>query len=237
MMHLVETIKEVVLVPIHPKGLPIIWVASMLALILFAFSSYAGLAGVVLCIFCVYFFRNPDRMVPQAEGIVLASGDGVISHIAQAPLPEELGEDDTMYHKVSIFLNVFNVHVNRVPAGGTILKHVYIPGKFINAALDKASKDNERTVSLLQTPQGQKIGFAQIAGFVARRIIHELAPQQRIAQGERYGIIRFGSRCDLYIPLHYQLLADVGSTCVGGETLIASDPALYQPETLQWKKI
>lgn len=235
-MHLLSTIKDVLLVPIHPKGMPFVLVAAVLAALLFLASTYAGLAGLVALLFCIYFFRNPDRMVPQGEGFVLATGDGVISHITQAPLPKELGADATHYHKISIFLNVFNVHVNRLPASGTIANHVYIPGKFLNAALDKASEDNERTVSSLTTHRGETIGFCQIAGFVARRIIHQIQPQQPVQQGERYGIIRFGSRCDVYVPLHYQLLVAVGSIAVGGETMLAINPEHFQPSTLTWSK-
>jgi len=205
--------------------------------VLFQFSDVAGNVGVILTLFCVYFFRNPNRMVPQGTGFVLASGDGVISHVARSRLPKELQADDTEYHKISIFLNVFNVHVNRLPASGRITGHQYIAGKFLNAALDKASDDNERTVTMMETTQGHTIGFAQIAGFVARRIICEIAPQQTVTQGERYGIIRFGSRCDIYIPLHYTLLVDVGSIAVGGETMLAIDPATFAPATLTWKNV
>jgi len=236
-MHLIHTIKNVLFVPIHPKGWPFIIIAAVASLILFEFSNYAGLVGLVLLLFCTYFFRNPNRMVPQGQGFVLATGDGVISHITRAPLPKELNAGDAMYQKVSIFLNVFNVHVNRVPASGRITQHQYIPGKFLNAALDKASDDNERTVTMMETTQGHTVGFAQIAGFVARRIICEIMPQQQILQGERYGIIRFGSRCDVYIPLHYNLLVEVGSIAVGGETMLAIDPSSFAPATLTWQKI
>jgi len=237
-MHLLTTIKEVVLIPIHPKGWPFIAIAAVLAVVLFGYSDYAGFAGVLLTAFCAYFFRNPDRMVPQGDGFVLATGDGVISHITKAPLPKELGQDEKMqYTKISIFLNVFNVHVNRVPTSGKITNHVYVPGKFLNAALDKASEDNERTVSMMETTKGDTIGFAQIAGFVARRIICEITPKQKVKQGERYGIIRFGSRCDIYIPTKYDVLVDVGSIAVGGETILATDPKTYKPKALKWQKV
>jgi phosphatidylserine decarboxylase len=236
-MHILNTIKDVMLVPIHPKGLPFIAIAAAITLLLFFFSGYAGIAGMVMLTFCTYFFRNPNRMVPQGEGIILATGDGVISHISRSSLPKELEETDDQYHKISIFLNVFNVHVNRVPATGIVIKHRYIAGKFINAALDKASEDNERTVSLMKTTTGDVIGFSQIAGFVARRIIHTLAPDQAVRQGERYGIIRFGSRCDIYIPLHYHLLVEAGSVSIGGETVLAIDPAHFKSDSLSWKKI
>lgn len=235
-MHLLTTIKDVLLVPIHPKGKPFVAGAAIVAALLFWASSYAGLAGLVLLCFCIYFFRNPDRMVPQGAGFVLATGDGVISHITQATLPKEVSADGVLYHKVSIFLNVFNVHVNRVPASGRIVQHHYVPGKFINAALDKASEDNERTISTMANEQGETIGFSQIAGLVARRIIHQLQPGQQIRQGERYGIIRFGSRCDVYIPLSYRLLVNVGTIAVGGETMLAIQPERFDPHALTWVK-
>lgn len=237
-MHLAHTIKDVLFVPIHPKGWPFIAIAAVVTTALFfGISGYAGIVGLILTAFCIYFFRNPDRFVPQGEGFILATGDGIISHITQAPLPKELGAGEGLYHKISIFLNVFNVHVNRVPASGRITAHHYIPGKFINAALDKASDDNERTVTLMQTHAGHTIGFAQIAGLVARRIICELLPNQQIVQGHRYGIIRFGSRCDIYVPLHYTVLASVGSTAVGGETILAVDPATFSPVSLTWVRV
>lgn len=235
-MHLLSTIKNVLFVPIHPKGWPFIVTAAVGAALLFLWSGYAGLAGLSAVLFCAYFFRNPDRIVPQGEGFILATGDGVISHITTSPLPKELGADEVLYHKLSIFLNVFNVHVNRLPASGIISQHIYIPGKFLNAELDKASEDNERTVSSMTNTQGETIGFCQIAGFVARRIIHTITPGQSVLQGERYGIIRFGSRCDVYIPLHYQLLVDVGSVTVGGETMLAINPTNFQSSALTWSK-
>jgi phosphatidylserine decarboxylase len=236
-MHLLQTIKDVVLIPIHPKGWPFITLAMAISFLLFLVSGYAGIVRLVGLCFVTFFFRDPIRMVPQGSGFILATGDGVISHITQSTLPKELQADETLYHKVSIFLNVFNVHVNRLPASGKIDKHIYIPGKFLNAALDKASEDNERTLSLMSTAQGHQVGFAQIAGFVARRIIHDLSPQQEVAQGERYGIIRFGSRCDIYIPTSFNLLVEVGSSCVGGETILATAENLFNAQDLSWKSI
>jgi phosphatidylserine decarboxylase len=236
-MSLIPTIQAVLLVPIHPKGRMIIMVAVAITAVLFSFSLYAGWIGVVGVAFCTYFFRNPNRMVPQGDGFVLATGDGVISHLSQTTLPKELNADGALYHKISIFLNVFNVHVNRVPATGQIMQHHYIPGMFFNAALDKASDDNERTVTMMKTASGHTIGFSQIAGLVARRIICDISANQHVQQGERYGIIRFGSRCDVYIPLHYAVLVDVGSIAVGGETLLAVDRSIFAPEKLTWKKI
>ena len=236
-MSLAATIKNVVLVPVHPKGWPFIGIAAALAFLLFMLADELGYLGLIALAFCVYFFRNPNRQVPQGEGFVLATGDGVVSHISRTTLPKEFQADGTHYHKISIFLNVFNVHVNRIPASGRIVQHHYIPGKFINAALDKASDDNERTVTLMQTKNGKTIGFAQIAGLIARRIICEILPQQDVVQGVRYGIIRFGSRCDIYIPESYALTVAVGSVCVGGETMLAVDPEVFDEKQLQWKTV
>ena len=237
-MSLFSTIQEVMGVPIHPKGKPIIAGVAFLALGLWLspFTTLADLALIFLC-FTIYFFRNPYRMVPQGEGFILASGDGVISAIVPATLPKELSITvDEPYVRISIFLNVFNVHVNRVPASGLLTREVYIPGKFFNASLDKASEENERSVAALTTAHGEIIGFSQIAGLVAKRIVCQLDEGERVRQGDRYGIIRFGSRCDVYVPARYQLMVSVGSVAVGGETILAVDPEHFNPAQLTWLK-
>jgi phosphatidylserine decarboxylase len=234
-MSIIETIKNVVFVPIHPKGKSIILVAVIAAITLSFIEDDLWFVGALLVAFCVYFFRNPVRTVPHAEGMIVATGDGVISNISESTLPEELNaKDDTVYHKISIFLNVFNVHVNRLPASGTVTREVYVPGKFMNAALDKASKDNERSVATIRTKSNEVIGFAQIAGLVARRIITQIHEGDTAVQGARYGIIRFGSRCDVYIPKHYKLLVSVGSTTLGGETMLAIDPKTFDANSIIW---
>lgn len=234
-MSLLETIKNVVVTPIHPKGKSIITLAVIAAIILWLIEDDLWFVGLLLISFCIYFFRNPVRTVPRGEGMILATGDGVISNITESTLPEELDNvDDTLYHKVSIFLNVFNVHVNRLPVSGTVTREVYVPGKFINAAEDKASKDNERSVATITTKDNEVIAFAQIAGLVARRIITQIHEGDKAVQGERYGIIRFGSRCDVYIPKDYNLLVDVGSTTLGGETILATHPKAFDPATIEW---
>lgn len=235
-MSILQTIKDVVMVPIHPKGKAIIIAVAAVALILWMISGFLGFLGLLALLFSLYFFRDPVRTVPLGEGFVLATGDGVVSHIGDAPLPKELATDDTLYHKVSIFLNVFNVHVNRLPVSGTITREIYIPGKFLNAALDKASDANERSILTITTDTNEVIGFVQIAGFVARRIICSVNEGDRAQQGARYGIIRFGSRCDIYIPKDYQLLISKGSICVGGETIVAIKPGVFDGQTLAWKQ-
>jgi phosphatidylserine decarboxylase len=234
---ILPTIKEVLFVPIHPKGKPIIAGVVILALILCIFSDTLGNLAILFSCFTVYFFRNPDRLVPQGDGFVLATGDGVITAITPSTLPKELGiEVEEPYVRISIFLNVFNVHVNRVPATGVITREVYIPGAFFNAALDKASEENERSVAAMKTDGGEIIGFSQIAGLIAKRIVCQLDEGERMTQGTRYGIIRFGSRCDVYVPARYQLMVAVGSVAVGGETIVAVDPATFDPAYLVWQK-
>ncbi len=227
-------------VPIHPKGKPIIAGVAVLVLVLVLwlspFNVLADLALIFLC-FTVYFFRNPYRMVPQGEGFILATGDGVISAITPASLPKELNITvEEPYVRISIFLNVFNVHVNRVPASGLLTREVYIPGKFFNASLDKASEENERSVAALTTTGGEIIGFSQIAGLVAKRIVCQLDEGERVHQGDRYGIIRFGSRCDVYVPARYQVMVSIGSVSVGGETILAVDPRTFSPAKVTWLK-
>ena len=232
-MSLLETIKDVVITPIHPKGKPIIIAAAVIAVILYLLSGFLGFLGAVGLAFCVYFFRDPQRTSPQSDGCVLATGDGVICNIAQSPLPAELGADDTPYHKISIFLNVFNVHVNRLPVSGEVTRELYIPGKFLNAALDKASTDNERNILTIDTAKGDTIAFVQIAGFVARRIVSQINQGDQAVAGERYGLIKFGSRCDIYIPAHYELLVREGMTCIGGETMLATHKE-FDASALTW---
>lgn len=236
-MSLVSTIKQVMLVPIHPKGRIIIAVAVAIAFLLFQVSDFLGNIGVIGVAFCTYFFRNPNRVCPQADGVILSTGDGVVSNITTSKAPKELELDDTEYHKISIFLNVFNVHVNRVPVAGKIVRQKYIAGKFLNASLDKASDDNERNIMAIENSAGEKIIFSQIAGLVARRIICSTKEGDIVLQGERYGIIRFGSRCDIFIPKHYDLCVSVGQISIGGETILAVDKSKFSPEKLQWKKI
>jgi phosphatidylserine decarboxylase len=234
---IVSTIKEVMMVSVHPKGQPIIVAIVVLSLVLYLFSSFLGFWGIVFALYSVYFFRDPDRMTPQGEGFVLASGDGIISAITADELPSELNmPQDEPYVRISIFLNVFNVHVNRIPASGMLTREVYIPGKFLNASLDKASKDNERSVAALKTENDTIIGFSQIAGLVARRIVCQLDEGEPVKQGKRYGIIRFGSRCDVYVPARYNVMVNVGSVSVGGETILAVDPDVFDPARITWQK-
>lgn len=221
---LTSTIKKVVFIPVHPAGWPIIAAFAVVFAIFWALSDILGFLGFVLLCWCVYFFRDPIRVSPTRPGLVLSPADGVVSHIEEnVSLPSELDEarEDDGYTKISVFLNVFNVHVNRSPVAGKIEQVVYKPGKFVNAALDKASEENERSAVLIETNDGKQLAFVQIAGLVARRIICDLKEDQVVAAGEKYGLIRFGSRADIYLPKGVHPLVCKGQLMIGGETVLA----------------
>ncbi|AFB20840.1 phosphatidylserine decarboxylase [Rickettsia canadensis] len=206
---------------IHREGYIFIASFALVSFLLASFNTKLGCIGFIATAWCIYFFRNPDRYVPINDDLVISPADGVIQEIKEALPPLELGLGDIAMIRVSIFLNIFNVHVNRIPANGKILALHYNPGKFFNASLDKASIYNERQSVLMETDQGQKIIFVQIAGLIARRIICDLEEGNEVKTGERYGIIRFGSRVDVYLPLKTALLVSKGQTTIGGETIIA----------------
>lgn len=208
--------------PIHPEGWRFIAIFAALTLLLFWLWEPLGWIGVVLTLWCAYFFRDPDRITPTAPGLVIAPADGRVSMIAEVPLPKELEDTDTTPRlRVSIFMNVFNVHVNRAPVDGTVAKAVYVPGKFVNAELDKASEDNERQILLYETADGAQIGCVQIAGLVARRILCWVGHGTKLKAGERFGLIRFGSRVDVYLPAGVTPKVCVGQTMIAGETVLA----------------
>lgn len=212
---------EGVVVPIHRAGWPFIAAALVMAALLYAIWTPLVVPGVVLALFVTYFFRNPDRVVPARAGLVVSPADGRIIAIAQAPPPPELGMAADPVTRVSIFLNIFDVHVNRVPAEGSISALAYHKGKFVNAALDKASEDNERQAVRLTMPDGKEIAFVQIAGLIARRIVCNLSQGQSVKTGERFGLIRFGSRAEVYLPEGVSALVAPGQRAIGGETVIA----------------
>src|SRR5690349_1620524 len=206
--------------PIHPEGYPFIGGFALASLILFWIWSPLGWIGTVLTVWCALFFRDPHRVTPQGEGLVVAPADGRISLVVQAVPPAELGLGNRPLPRVSIFMSVFNCHINRSPVAGRIERIVYRPGKFINAELDKASEDNERN-SLVITTSGGRIGVVQIAGLVARRIVSFVREGQSLAAGERFGLIRFGSRLDVYLPDGAKPLVAEGQTAIAGETVLA----------------
>ncbi len=212
---------EGVLVPIHRAGWPFIVGALVVAALLYLAWPPLLVPGLVLALFCIYFFRDPDRVVPARPGLVVSPADGRVVTVVQAPPPPDLGMAADPVTRVSIFLNVFDVHVNRVPIEGAIAGLAYHKGRFVNAALDKASEDNERQAVRLTTPDGKDIAFVQIAGLVARRIVCNLSQGQSVKTGERFGLIRFGSRADIYLPEGVSALVAPGQRAIGGETVIA----------------
>lgn len=186
----------------------------------------------LLMFWSIYFFRDPPRGVPQEEGLLIAPADGLIQMVTQSTPPAELGLGDQPLTRVSIFLSVFDVHINRAPCAGTVEVVAYRPGKFLNAAADKASDENERMAIALRRADGNLIGFVQIAGWVARRIVCYVKPGQAIVAGERFGHIRFGSRTDLYLPSGARLLVAPGQRMIGGETVMAElAPNVAAPRT------
>lgn len=211
--------------PIHREGWPAIGVFVGLNALLFIFAGPFGWVGVPLSVWCIWFFRDPERVVPNGDGLVISPADGKVLPFAVAPPPPELGMGDTPLTRISIFMNVFNVHVNRNPCDGTVIALTYRPGRFFNASFDKASEHNERMAAHIRTkgPDGSAIDIAvvQIAGLVARRIKCELTEGQQVTRGERYGIIRFGSRLDVYLPQGIEPKVVVGQHVTAGETLLA----------------
>ncbi len=210
---------------VHPDGYIFITIFLLITLVLFLFSTALGFLGVACSIWCVYFFRNPSRMVPIKKGLAISPADGIIQSIKETSIIKDFEEEFSKNEKmirVSIFLNIFNVHVNRIPTNGKILKLNYNPGKFFNASLDKASIHNERQSILIQSSDSEKkIILVQIAGLIARRIVCNLEEDTNVTAGETFGIIRFGSRLDLYLPKDSDIRVAVGQTVIAGETVIS----------------
>ena len=220
---------KIVLVPIHRAGWPFIAIFAVATVAMWMYAPPLGFLGVVLTAWCTYFFRNPDRMTPVRDGLVISPADGVVQMITEAAPPPELGMGSEPRTRVAVFMNVFNVHVNRAPVSGTISGVKYHPGKFFNASLDKASEFNERMSLKIAMDNGTEIAFVQIAGLVARRILCFVGEGDTIKAGERFGLIRFGSRVDIYLPKGVSPLVSIGQTTVGGETVIADMQASENP--------
>ncbi|MBC7953565.1 MAG: phosphatidylserine decarboxylase [Rhodospirillaceae bacterium] len=212
--------------PIHREGWPFIALFAIGALLLGLLWGPLGWIGLVLTGWCVYFFRNPDRVTPVRPGLVISPADGVVCLVGHAVPPIELGMGNEPRMRVSVFMSVFDVHVNRTPIDGKITKIAYKPGKFLNASLDKASEDNERMAIRMETAEGAEFAFVQIAGLVARRIKCDLAEGQEVRAGQRFGLIRFGSRVDVYLPDGVAPLVTCGQRCVAGETVLADVTAI-----------
>ena len=228
-MSLLATIRKTI-PPIHPEGHKFIAIAAVITLALFLVSTFFGMLGLGLTVWTALFFRDPERVTPIREGLVVSPADGVVSQVTLAVPPRELDLSDAPLLRVSIFMNVFNVHVNRAPVTGRISRIAYKPGIFLNADLDKASEDNERNGFIFQTPFGP-VGCVQIAGLIARRIVCFVREGEEMGAGERFGLIRFGSRVDVYLPQGTRLLVAEGQLATAGETVIADFAAPAGRET------
>ena len=207
--------------PMHREGIKFVLLFALITIGLFFISDWLGWAGVGLTIWCYYFFRDPQRTTPTRDGLLVSPADGIISLIEKAVPPEELGMSPEALTRVSVFMNVFNCHVNRAPIAGDVVSIAYRAGKYFNASLDKASSDNERNSLALKIADGRQIAVVQIAGLVARRIVCFVKTSQVMRTGERFGLIRFGSRIDVYLPEGVHPLVSVGQSMVAGETVIA----------------
>ena len=215
------------LVPVHPQGYPFIGGFALASLVLFWLWTPLGWLGTLATAWCAYFFRDPPRVTPLREGLVIAPADGRVSQVANAVPPPELGMGGRALPRISIFMSVFDCHVTRSPIAGRIEKMVYRAGKFINADLDKASEDNERNCFIITSPRA-RIGVVQIAGLIARRIVPFVQEGQTITAGDRIGMIRFGSRVDVYLPEGGRALVAEGQAAIAGETVLA-DLAMADP--------
>jgi len=213
---------KMVIFPIHKEGYKFIFIFAIATALLAMLSNFLGLIGLVATLWCIFFFRDPERIIPIEENVIVSPADGVITKVEyDVEAPTELGFGKKKFNKISVFLNVFNVHVNRVPVAGTITKVVYREGKFLSANADEASTENERNAVVVKTKDGHEIIFVQVAGLVARRIVSDLKEGQEVQIGQKYGIIRFGSRADIYFPETVEIKSLLGQTMIGGETIIA----------------
>ena len=205
---------------IHTEGYKFIVIAAFITIIFLIINNFLGLIGLLLTIWVYYFFRDPERIIIGDDSYLVSPADGEVIKVEEVDGPKELGLENKKFKKISIFMNVFDCHVNRTPCAGQVEEILYKPGKFLNASLDKASEDNERNYFKIKDPQNNDVIVVQIAGLVARRIVCESNKDQELRQGERIGMIRFGSRADVYFE-NYEPLVKVGQRSVSGETLLA----------------
>ena len=205
---------------IHAEGYKFLVIAGIITLVFYIFSNFLGLIGLVLTIWVYYFFRDPERVIIDDDNYLVSPADGEVIKVEEVDGPKELGLENKKFKKISVFMNVFDCHVNRTPCAGKIEEILYKPGKFVNASLDKASEDNERNYFKIKDPHNNDIIVVQIAGLVARRIVCESNKDQELKQGDRIGMIRFGSRADIYYE-NYEPLVKVGQKAISGETLLA----------------
>ena len=205
---------------LHKEGYRFLAIAAIITFILLLFSSFLGIISLILTIWVYYFFRDPERTIIGDHDYLVSPADGEVIKVEEVDGPKEVGLENKKFKKISIFMNVFDCHVNRTPCSGTVEEILYKPGKFFNASLDKASEDNERNYYKIKDKHGNDIVVVQIAGLVARRIVCETDKNQELNQGDRIGMIRFGSRADVYYE-NYEPLVKVGQTAISGETLLA----------------
>ena len=223
---ILDTIFET-LSPVHPDGHKFIAIGAAVTLLFFLLYPPLGWICAAVTAWIVYFFREPQRVTPLRPGLVISAADGKISAVEKVRPPAELGMGHDERVRISTFLSIFDVHINRAPITGRITRSLYVPGAFLNAAFDKASEDNERRIIVIETPRDGEIGVVQIAGLVARRIVTFSALGETIGVGQRFGLIRFGSRVDIYLPPGKSALVSVGQRAVAGETVLAD---LQSPE-------
>jgi len=220
--HLLDTITNT-FVPIHRDGYKFVAIAAIATLFLFMVAPPLGWIAALLTASIAYFFRDPERVTPDRPGLIVSAADGKVAAVVESvTAPRELALGTETMTRVSVFLSVLDVHIVRAPVGGKIIRSAYVPGAFLNAELDKASEENERQALVIETKSGVKIGVVLIAGLVARRIVTFVSEGASVEQGERIGLIRFGSRVDLYLPAGTELLTEVGQTAIGAETVLAA---------------
>ena len=206
--------------PIHTEGYKFLVIAVFITIVLMVFSSFFGTIGLLLTVWVYYFFRDPERVIIEDDDYLVSPADGEVIKVEEVDGPKEVGLENKKFKKISIFMNVFDCHVNRTPCAGTVEDILYKPGKFLNASFDKASEDNERNYYKIKDTSGNNIIVVQIAGLIARRIVCETNNGQTLSQGERIGMIRFGSRADVYYE-NYKPIVKVGQKAISGETLLA----------------
>ncbi|WP_108683316.1 phosphatidylserine decarboxylase [Methyloceanibacter sp. wino2] len=222
--NLLDTIANA-FVPIHPDGYKFVAIGAIATLVFFLFAPTLGWLCALLTVFCAYFFRDPERVTPDRPGLVVSAADGKVSAVVEDVMaPRELALGTAELTRVSVFLSVFDVHIIRAPVGGKIIHSTYVHGAFFNAELDKASEENERQAFVIETKSGTKIGVVLIAGLVARRIVPFVGDGDSLEAGQRIGLIRFGSRVDLYLPQDSDVLGEVGQTAISAETVLAVLP-------------